>query len=1080
MPELDLETVLSEILEAEDAGNGLSPQEWIARYPQFAPDLTAYFADQRQFDRIATTVLRVVEQGVNATVGEPATGHGEVPHRFGAYYLLEELGRGGMGIVYRARHATLGRLVALKMIQGGAWASPVERQRFRMEAELAAQLDHQHIVPIFDVGEYDGQPYFTMKLIEGDTLSNQLDHWKRDPRMSAGLIVKLSHAVHYAHQHGLLHRDLKPSNVLLDRDGQPYLTDFGLAKKEGSQDDLTQTGAVIGTPGYMAPEQASGKSRDVTTAADVYSLGAILYAMLTGQPAFGGSTPAETLRQVVESPPEPPHKFHPHLSRELETICLKCLEKEPRYRYGSADALADDLERWIGHLPIQARRSGIWGHTVKWSRRRPAVAALVAVAALAAVTIFAGSLWYNSRLGAEIAKVTRGEQAARRHAYAAQMNLAYQAWDAGQAAKALRLLDAQVPRTDQLDLRSFDWHHLRHQTQRDLRLILDLGSGPVRGIHFSHDSQQLICGCADGLVRILDLISGKVSFWKGHKAPIRATAISPRGDCLATLDESGCLRVCDLPQGLERFVKKDRARPGFDYTSISMIAFAPDGKSLVRAYSITLVSLDVNDGREHGRFTQTGSKFNSVAFTSDRVLAIATNHEGILLVPKVAPDSVPVKLGRQNAYVLNVAVSPDGATMASSSEDGMVKLWDLKSRTEVASLNEHTGAVYALAFAPEGQLLASGSEDGTVKLRNLADGTVRNYGHTGTVYSLAFSADGKFVAAGDANGSLRLWDRQRALSPDKLVGHRGVVYSLSFSPDGATLASGGKDHSIRLWDVSSGKQLTELTGHTGFVTGLGYSPDSSILASGNTHPGDLPPQPGEERGSARLWDVALRRSLATIEAHPKATWGLAFAPDGKSFATAGYSDKTVKLWDARTRQLMATLEGHPQRIWCVAYSPDGTLLASASASDHDDEETVFIWDLATKSARHRLRARWVWSVAFSPDGKLLATGSEGGLVKLWDVATGKETIPIQGHSTAVKCVAFSPDGKIVASASVDKTIRLWDVVTGDERATLKGHDSPIYSMAFSRDGKTLASGDTGGTIRLWRAATDEQTKVMGP
>src|SRR5438128_1611998 len=333
----------------------------------------------------------------NAVPRGKSTSHAaELLGELGDYELLEEIGRGGQGVVFCARQKSLNRTVALKVIGLGQWASKAHLKRFRREAEAAASLEHPGIVPIHEVGERDGSCYFSMKFIEGGQLDEMVRRQPMPIRQAAELIAKVARTVHYAHEHGILHRDIKPGNILLDAKGEPHLTDFGLARLLETESTVTRTLEVMGTPSYMAPEQALGENAAVSSATDVYGLGAVLYQLLTGQPPFAGGTTYETIKLLLDTEPRQPRLLNPKIDRDLSTICLKCLEKDPKRRYSSALALAEDLERWLKHEPIQARRTGIFTRGRKWLRRNPTTA--VMVASLVALAAVVGAMIWKSDL----------------------------------------------------------------------------------------------------------------------------------------------------------------------------------------------------------------------------------------------------------------------------------------------------------------------------------------------------------------------------------------------------------------------------------------------------------------------------------------------------------------------------------------------------------------------------------------------------------------------------------------------------------------------------------------------------------
>jgi serine/threonine-protein kinase len=468
-----LDEVVGAYLQAAEGNREPDREIWLARYPEISKELSEFFADR---DRVQgwTAPLRAAAQHVHSGTPSPendATAiqraestHLNTPRQFGDYELLSCLGRGGMGVVYKARQISLNRLVALKMIHTAEVGTDIGARRFHLEAELVAQLDHPQIVPVYEVGERDGRHFFSMKLIEGGNLAAQIDYFRAQPLAAASLLALVSQAVHHAHQRGILHRDLKPSNILLEwRTGDcsspvPHVTDFGLAKRIATDSQLTESGLIVGSPSYMAPEQAGAHAGAMTTATDVYGLGVILYTLLTARPPFAGDSVLDTLAQVRTGEPVPPRRLNADVPRDLETICLKCMAKEPGHRYTSAAHLAEELNRFLDGKPILARPAGPLVRLTKWARRRPAVAALIGVSALAAAALVGVSLAYHRQLQGALKQAEASASEAREGREQASANYR-------EAREAVRQMLGRVTSRSRADVPNLQ--ELRREQQED-------------------------------------------------------------------------------------------------------------------------------------------------------------------------------------------------------------------------------------------------------------------------------------------------------------------------------------------------------------------------------------------------------------------------------------------------------------------------------------------------------------------------------------------------------------------------------------------------------------------------------------
>jgi WD40 repeat protein/tetratricopeptide (TPR) repeat protein len=1061
------------------------------------------------------------------------------------YEILGELGRGGMGVVYKARHLKLGRIVALKMLLGGAYAGPHERDRFKTEAAAAARLQHPNIVQIFEVGEEKSCPYLALEYVEDGSLDQCLQGTPLPPWEAALLAQTLARAVHEAHRRGIVHRDLKPANVLLRRkseirnpksesgpppgisdfgfrisDFEPKIADFGLAKRLDAATVNTQSGMVLGTPDFMAPEQAEGSRSTVGPGADVYALGAILYYLLVGRPPFLAATALDTLMRVRSEEPVAPSVLQPKVPRDLETICLKCLLKSPARRYESAAALADDLGRFLAGEAVRARPTPAWERAAKWVKRRPALAALLALGvvscvAAAGLVLVMGAWWRDAearakavrqldeaqqllgdrklelaRLGKDVrqqqnelkgnraelaglkrvlpqerARVREARANVRRALYIRDMHLAQAALEKEDTAQLVMLLERHRPPPGEEDVRGFEWHYL-WRLCHGARLAL-----------------------------------------RGHTSFITLVRFAPDGRTVASFsNEEGFVRVWDAATGAAL------APPWGRVAGVSSMAYSPDGTTFATGHQDGMVRLwDTHTGRARGGFRAHAGAVHGLAFARDSRALATGGPDGSAVVWDLATRQPRARFDGQGRPV-RVELAPNGRALATW-EDHTATLWDLTTGRERLTVRVSPSTYLpTLAFGPDGRILALGEAypfgipgGARVRFWEVATGKeqlpslpVPNRGPWG----LAFTPDGMVLAVGCDHGAVKLWDfathRVKNVPTHKqrhtFLASTDRVHSVALSPDGKTLAAGGNDKIVRLWDLAAPDPPVVLEGltypHASFVA---VAPDGKTLAMLN-------------HGVLRLRDKATGRERIIQTKHAAEVNCLAFAPDGRALATGSW-DTTIKLWDVATGKERTTLHGHASRVLGVVFSPDGRTLASCSQTGE-----IRLWDLRTGKATlvlHEPRAgSSVHWLAFDPGGRTLASGAGFGIVRLWDLAGGRLGATLRGTGGAgwdFKSVTFSPNGKLLAAGNWDGTIALWDLVglerrlqvaavsavalaapppgpgrfaaaallgrwTEKELVIFNGHTGAVVPVWFTADGNTLVSGHLGGAVKLWDVA----------
>ena len=985
------------------------------------------------------------------------------------YEVLSEIGEGGMGIVYLGRQKSLKRDVAIKTLPGRRWNQSGYVDRLRQEAKGLSLIDHPNVVKIIDVVETPAAVAIILEYVEGENLASRLKRAAMPPKHAAKLALELARTMAFVHQRGLWHRDIKPANILIDLKENIKLADFGLVKEEGGLNGLTGTRDFFGTPSYVAPEQIPGSKMEVDGRTDVYAIGATLYEMLSGRPPFVGVSPLATLEQVQQRDPVELRVLDPAIPRDLETICLRCLEKEPTRRFASAEELAAELERFLHHVPIRSRRIGVLERCWRWSRRRPAIASLAAVSFASLVAIFTLIAWNIRGREAHIRDLDAAAKSAKELQRVAEAN-EHQAKDAlyisdiyragialrqDDTRELMRLLTAQIPLPGETDRRGFEWWHLYRRARRAGQVLLDVGRAQY-ALGWSPQTKTLFAAGEDSTVRFFDPETGKVDR--------------------------------QIPTG---------------QLEINGLAFSPDGKEFATAGDDgTIIIWQQQTSKQRLKFKAHPGKVFQIVYTGDGAQIVSCGDDPVIRVFDAQTGELAFSLEGHQRTVQSLFISDDKLTLMSTSDDHTVRLWSLDDRKELMSFGSSSDIGPAIIQSQRNLLIFGEARGDLWSIDTSLKTVISTVKHLDKIGSLALHPDGKLLAVGDASGQIRLW----ALSPEGELkeghyqpwyAHQGLVYSLVWSTDGSRLISTGNDGRVASWKLSDAESAEpkELR-HSAYLKFCLQPKTTSLLVCYERFDSPAPP----------VTRVDWMSGTETGEVVPNVMNFPAISPDCGKFAVVLPVNKSVTNGNSRCDELYVyalpeiSARFHNEYLiaqWIpgsgklsnIRFSPDSRFISvSRSLGKHSGEvedETCWLLDLENIkrvgpngenpdpvfTTAERIPILFARDSCFSPDGKGLALVTQTDLV-LWDTATRHRKWQIPNRF--IQELAFSPDGTLIATCGSNRMVHVMNAVDGSTRFQSTNHRSSVRTLAFSPDGRLLATGAEDGSIKFWHVNSGQE------